>query len=464
MADETLSFCDDGAEHGMSRADAQLFLLLRADVPSAGSVRYPLAEVDTIALGRGQTLSARFSSKHHLAITVPDGWMSSKHAQLSRIQGRWIVEDLGSKNGTLLRGQRVSRAALADGDLFECGQSFFLFRDAVTPLSTIAASQDRAALSPPQPALATFVKSQAEAFDSIARVANSTVPIMILGETGSGKEVVARAAHALSERKGNFVAVNCGALPEHLVESELFGARKGAYSGATEDRMGLIRAADGGTLFLDEIGDLPFAAQVSFLRVLQEKVVVPVGGTEPVPVDFRLVVATHRDLEAAVAREEFREDLMARISGLTVRLSPLRERREDLGLLIESLLVRMANDPSAISFTVKGARALLSYDFPQNVRELERALELAVALAGPSPIDASHLPESIQKASTEDLSPPEDAPELSGEDQSRRDELIALLQQHDGNVAAVSRVMGKARMQIHRWLRRYGINPSDFRA
>jgi DNA-binding NtrC family response regulator len=390
--------------------------------------------------------------------------MSSKHAQLSRIQGRWILEDLGSKNGTLLRGQRVSRAALTDGDLFECGQSLLLFRDAVSPLHTIAASQDRASLSPPQPALATFVKSQAESFDAIARVAGTGVPIMILGETGTGKEVVARSVHALSGRKGNFVAVNCGALPEHLVESELFGAAKGAYSGATEDRVGLIRAADGGTLFLDEIGDLPLPAQVSFLRVLQEKVVVPVGGTDPVPVDFRLVVATHRDLEGAVERGDFREDLMARISGLTVRLLPLRDRKEDLGLLIEALLSRVAKDPNAVSFTTKGARALLSYDFPQNVRELERALELSVALAGPTPIDISHLPEIIQKGGIEDQPPPEDAPELSSEDQGRREELIELLRQHEGNVAAVSRVMGKARMQIHRWLRRYGINPGDFRA
>ncbi len=155
---------------------------------------------------------------------------------------------------------------------------------------------------------------------------------------------------------------------------------------------------------------------------------------------------------------------MARLSGLTVRLLPLRERPEDLGLLVEALLQRVAKDPEAVTFTTKAARLLLSYDFPQNVRELERALELSVALAGPAAIDVNHLPELIQRSENASAAPLEEAPELSEEDRSRRQELIGLLQAHEGNVAAVSRVMGKARMQIHRWLRRYGINPGDFRA
>jgi DNA-binding NtrC family response regulator len=361
-----------------------------------------------------------------------------------------------------VRGQRVSRTSLKDGDVLELGQSFFLFRDRVPSKRTLAIAQTWTALEAPRPQLVTFLGPLAESFDHLAKVAPTSVPVMILGESGTGKELAARAVHELSGRRGAFVAVNCGAIPEHLVESELFGAMKGAYSGATEDRIGLIRAAHGGTLFLDEIGDLPEASQVAFLRVLQQREVVPVGGTSPVHVDFRLVVATHRDLEAAVERGDFREDLLARIAGLSVRLPPLRDRREDLGILMARLL---AKAPS-VAFTPKAARALLGHDFPQNVRELERALELSVALSGGKPIEIAHLPEAIRDGQEKsgDLEAPADPmPALEPEDEERKKELVALLEKHAGNVAAVARDMGKARMQIHRWLRRYGINPSAFR-
>jgi transcriptional regulator of acetoin/glycerol metabolism len=201
------------------------------------------------------------------------------------------------------------------------------------------------------------------------------------------------------------------------------------------------------------------------LRVLQQREVVPVGGSTPEPVDFRLITATHRNLEQKVAVEEFRADLMARISGLTLTLPSLADRRVDLGLLIPTLLERVAPGRE-LSMTVRAVRALLSYHWPLNVRELEKALELAAALAREGTIDVDHLPPPVRGAQTERPAPKSTskaAPELSPEDEARRAELVALLEQHDGNLAAVARDMGKARMQIHRWLKRYEIDPEQYR-
>src|SRR5207302_1217977 len=189
------------------------------------------------------------------------------------------------------------------------------------------------------------------------------------GETGTGKEVIARAIHAASRRPGAFVAVNCGALAPNLVESELFGHKKGAFSGATEDHNGLVRAADKGTLLLDEIGDLPVPTQAALLRVLQQREVLPLGTTKPMPVDLRVVAASHRDLEAEVGAGRFREDLWSRLAGYTAQLPALRDRREDLGLLVAALLARLVQT-RPIRFTSEAGLALVQYDWPRNVREL----------------------------------------------------------------------------------------------
>jgi sigma-54 dependent transcriptional regulator, acetoin dehydrogenase operon transcriptional activator AcoR len=290
---------------------------------------------------------------------------------------------------------------------------------------------------------------------------------VINAESGTGKELIARAIHALSKRSGAFVAINCGAIPQSLVETELFGYRKGAFSGASEDRLGMIRAADGGTLFLDEIGDLPPASQAAFLRVLQEREVLPIGATKPVSVDVRLVAATHRPLEELVSKGTFRADLLARISGYTVRLPPLRERREDLGMLIAALLARLAGkNADKVTFSPAAARALFKHHWPLNIRELEKCLETSVVLARGGPILPEHLPDGVrsalqQRTASADPAPEEEPRVLSDEDRARKDELALLLEQHNGNVSAVARAMGKARTQIQRWIRRYGIEAGE---
>ncbi len=198
-----------------------------------------------------------------------------------------------------------------------------------------------------------------------------------------------------------------------------------------------MRGGDRGTLLLDEIGDLPLAAQAAMLRVLEEEEVLAVGAARPVKVDLRVVSATHRDLDALVAEERFRPDLLARLSGYVCALPPLRERREDFSLFVAALLTRLA--PAGATFTPEAVRALLRYEWPLNVRELEKCLASAVALAGGARIDLEHLPSAV------------------------RSELIALLRRHGGNVTAVARAMGKARTQVQRWLRRFGIDPLSFR-
>jgi transcriptional regulator with GAF, ATPase, and Fis domain len=314
---------------------------------------------------------------------------------------------------------------------------------------------DTAGQPPAAPGLLTLLPSDAAQLEKLERLAPTRLPVLLGGESGAGKEVVARAVHTLSQRPGPFVAVNCGGLSSTLIESELFGYRKGAFSGALEDRPGLVRTSDHGTLFLDEVGDLPSGAQATLLRVLQESEVVPVGGTRPVKVDLRVVAATHRDLAAMVEQGTFRADLLARLSGFLLRLPPLRARREDLGWIIAALIRRHAAEPASVSFSVEATRLLLTHEWPLNVRELEKTLLAAITLAAGGQVECAHLPAG--------LGAPTPAPALDAEDQALRAQLVGLFQAHAGNVSAVADAMGKARFQIQRWMKRLQIDAATFR-
>jgi transcriptional regulator with AAA-type ATPase domain len=447
--DETRERTRGGGEDVTAARPAPvLLLLLECDRPFAPSSRHALAGLDAVLLGRAsERRVARRGAE--LEVRIPDERISKRHARLARDSDGWTLEDLGSRNGTLMSAHPVSRARLEDGDLFEVGHTLFLFReqpDAGFPPDFEAA---RAAV----PELATFAAGLRRAFADLARVAASEVPILIQGESGSGKERVARAVHALSSRGGPFTAVNCGALPGELVESELFGYRKGAFSGALEDRVGLVRSADRGTLFLDEIADLAAPSQAALLRVLQEREVLPIGATRPVPIDVRAVAATHHDLPAQVEAGRFRRDLYARVAGFTLHLPPLRERPEDLGILVAALLARHG---SHLTLAIDAARALVQHDWPLNVRELEHALGVAAALAEDGRIRLEHLPAAVRAA------PAASAP-LGEEDERRKGEIVELLRRHAGNVTAVARELGRSRVALHRWIKRYGIDPDRFR-
>jgi transcriptional regulator with AAA-type ATPase domain len=458
-AEETLTDTD-GRRGPATDSDVvapHLFVVLECARPDAGVARHSLANIDRVALGRGSVRSSERAfdgNFRNLSLRIPDPRISSQHACILREGAAFSVLDLGSRNGTRVNGVRVvGPTALADGDLMQLGHAMLRYRASVTVPLGEPADVDSAKDDSPR-ALDTVDPSLARQGALLGRVARSTVPVLLLGETGTGKEVLARAIHRLSERKGPFVAINCGALPATLLEAQLFGHVRGAFSGAVADAPGLLRSADGGTVLLDEIGDLPGPAQAALLRALQEHEVVPVGGVRPIKIGIRIVAATHRPLEKLVACGDFRSDLFARLAGFTFRLPPLRERREDIGLLIAAF-----GKERAIRLKPSAARALLCHDWPLNVRELRQTLHLASALADEGAIDVQHLPPAIAASTVRSsrvmsaIAPPD----------ALRERLIDCLARSGGNVSDVARDFGKARTQVQRWLKRYGIDARSFR-
>jgi transcriptional regulator with AAA-type ATPase domain len=460
---------DDGGAPSSDRSITfapSLTVLLECDRPLAGSARYSLEGVDVVTIGRGTERVATRQVRDGvptLDLRIPGRSVSASHARLVRDGASWTLEDAGSKNGTRVNGVRVTNATLGPDDLCDLGHTFLRVDPSFAMPDGAAVDAD---ISGPRPGEhASIIPTFAAHLARAARLAASSVPVIVLGESGTGKELLARWLHAQTGRSGPFVAVNCGALPDGLVESQLFGHQRGAFSGAVRDEPGFVRSADGGTLFLDEIADLPMVSQAALLRVLQEREVVPVGAARGVAVDVCLLAATHEDLAARVERGDFRRDLYARIAGSVVRLPALRERRDDLGVLVATLLSRVSGAAAAdITFEPDVGRALLAYKWPHNVRELEQCLATCAALAEEGRVRRSHLPEGVARAL--DVPPGDKAQAFGDErvdDGELRTELLMHLHRHDGNIAEVARRMGKARMQIQRWCRRYGIDPRAYR-
>jgi sigma-54 dependent transcriptional regulator, acetoin dehydrogenase operon transcriptional activator AcoR len=462
----TLSHEEGARRHAQGpSAEPVLILALECSRPHALSARYRLADLAAVTIGRGpDRRSERKGSPGgapELAIRVPDRWMSSRHARIEHSFGRWVLVDTDSKNGSIVDGITTRRAVLTDGSLVELGHTVFLFLEKMPIDREEPADVDLERVVEP-PGLLTLSSDLARELRQLRQVASSEIPVLIEGETGTGKEVLARSIHALSGRRGEFIAVNCGALPDNLVESELFGYKKGAFSGANADHAGLVRAADGGTLFLDEIGDLPPASQAALLRVLQEREVTPVGGTRPVPIDLRVVAATHRDLDEMVGDGRFRHDLYARLAGFRLTVPPVAERRCDLGILIGTLHGRLfrSDGDTHPGFDIEAARLLFRYGWPLNVREIEQALATASVLAGEGAVQPEHLPESVRTGRAPGAPKPLI---LSEADQEVRDALVATLREHRGNVSAVARAMQKDRKQIQRWIKRFGLDAAEYR-
>jgi transcriptional regulator with PAS, ATPase and Fis domain len=458
VVDETLT--DSISRASSEQADVvapHIFVALECDRLAAGVARHSLANIDRVVLGRGSARSFERSLEagvRTLTLRVPDARASHRHALVVRDGRDMVVPDSGSRKGTRVNGARIAAPTpLSDGDVVQMGHTLLRFRAAVASPLGEPADLDSSSKSG-ETALATIDPSLDRRAALLARVARSTDPVMVLGETGTGKEVLARAIHRISRRGGPFVAVNCAALPASLVEGQLFGHVRGAFSGAVAGALGFLRDADGGTLLLDEIGDLPAAAQPALLRALQEREVVPVGATRPVSVDLRVICATHRPLEQLVAQGAFRVDLYARLAAFTFCIPPLRARREDLGLLIASF-----ERSASIRLTPEAGHALLSYAWPLNVRELRNVLNVAANLAERSVIDVADLPAPLRGGAT----PAGSSEVMRVASDPRRERLLASLARHNGNVSEVAREMGKARTQIQRWLRRFGIEASSFR-
>jgi two-component system, NtrC family, response regulator GlrR len=292
-------------------------------------------------------------------------------------------------------------------------------------------------------------------------VADSESGVMIRGESGTGKELLARAIHRASPRRGGpFVAVNCAAIPEPLLESELFGHVKGAFTGALGAHKGLFQAADGGSLFLDEIGDLPLGLQVKLLRVLQDLEVRPVGSSHAVAVDVRILSATHRDLEAAIAAGEFREDLYYRLNVVSLAIPPLRERREDIPLLVRQFLTVYAErNPHRVNgFTPEAMEMLTAFDWPGNVRQLGNVVEQCCALCAAPLAPASLVLRALGTRPATALSYAE------AKDRFEQDYLTSLMKSTHGNVAAAARLAGRNRTEFYRLLQKHGLSPDLFKA
>ncbi len=423
---------------------------------TAPALRVGLDDLQEITVGRGSQRS--LGRKGTTAtLSVPDQEISRKHLVVRRQVDGWEVADLGSKNGILVNGETARITSLTDGDLIEAGGTLLMFREEEGgPDGTT--DRDLATETATPIVFRTVNWELERRVHQLNKIARGNTAVLIRGETGTGKELIASAINDVSTRRGPFVPINCGALPRNLIESELFGHERGAFSGASEKREGLVRHAHGGTLFLDEVAELPEESQVTLLRVLQEGEVRPIGASNAVKVDIRVVAATNQDIPTRLADGRFRQDLYARLAGFEMVLPPLRDRLEDLGTLIAAILPRVAPEPERITLDRFAARALFRYAWPLNIRELEQALRAAVALTDTGEIQLEHLSEAIRT-----YAPPSPAAAMEPEDRTLRELLIKHLHEHAGNVGAVGRAMGKAPMQIRRWCQRLQIELSQFR-
>ena len=299
-----------------------------------------------------------------------------------------------------------------------------------------------------------------EVFRAIGRVAASGLNVLITGETGTGKELVARALHTHSARSLRpFVALNTAAIPSELLESELFGHVKGAFTDAVSNHKGLFQAADGGTLLLDEIGDMPPALQVKLLRVLQERAVRPVGASQATPIDVRIISATHRDLEAAMASAQFREDLYYRLNVVSLVLPTLAERREDIALLANHFLDRLSRkyDKRLSGFAPEALKALTTAAWPGNVRQLYNVVEQVCALSTTPLVPLTLVQRALRTPSTQVLSFAE------ARQRFEREYLVGLLKMTDGNVADAARLAQRNRTEFYRLLQKHALTPGQFK-
>jgi len=380
------------------------------------------------------------------AVHLTGNDVSRRHAVLRRsLQGSGVViADLGSRNGVRVNGRAVTEAPIGVGDVVRLGGWVGVV--AATPGEFIQIA----------PGLWGGGTLQATVAP-LRQAAGSDLPIVLEGETGTGKEVVARALHRWSGRPGPLVAVNCAALPEGLAEGELFGYRRGAFTGAERASNGFFRSAEGGTLLLDEVSDLPMALQAKLLRVLEEHAVQPLGETRPVPIDVRVVVAGQQPLREAVRAGRFRADLLARLDGLTVRLPPLRDRREDV-LPLFSYLLQELGQGHAPALESDLVERLLVHDWPFNVRELVLLAKRLLTLHGTeATLRAHHLPERIgndqaisQAADPLARTPAASAPVPAATEPIELPALVVALRTSGGNVARAAAMLGISRQRAYR--------------
>ncbi len=410
-----------------------------------GPREYELPAAGVLTVGRGADVDVR--------IDLPS--VSRAHASVEVADGRLAIRDLGSVNGIRVRGQRPAagaRVAFDVGDVVEVGQATLL-------VLARRVTQRPPPSAPPVAAEAGTVilhPAMVRLYELVARVAASDINVLVLGETGVGKELLADALHRGSARSANpLVRVNCAALSPSLVESELFGHEKGAFTGAAGARPGLIESAHGGTLFLDEVGELPLPLQAKLLRVLEDRQVLRVGAQRARAVDLRFVAATHRDLRAEVARGEFRRDLYYRLNGISLTIPPLRERAVEIGPLATHFLAAAAPPPRHASLSPAVVAALEAHDWPGNVRELRNAIARALLVAGDRPVAVDDLPEEV---TARRAAPPAEGGDLRDEIEAlERRRIEDALARTQGNQTHAALLLGMPRRTLVARLKAYGI-------
>ncbi|MGE5784200.1 MAG: sigma 54-interacting transcriptional regulator [Myxococcales bacterium] len=410
--------------------------------PSTSGLWGPLKPPITV-LGRSEDCQLRLTGDE----------VSRKHAEVRFDGPRIVLRDLGSSNGVFLNGIRLQgEAALSPGDVVKLGQWVGVV-DLVEQRTL--EEQDWFA----DAGLGIFVGPVTKAtFEQVRQAAVMKLPVLVEGETGTGKECVARALHAWSGRSGPMRAVNCAALPEGLAEAELFGYRKGAFTGADRASLGHFRGAEGGTLLLDEIVDLPLVLQAKLLRVLEQKEILPLGEQVPVPVDVRIVAASQEPLVGAARSKRFRADLCARLEGVTIQLPPLRMRVVEIPYLFVRLLHKYAS-PSPPAVDARLIERLCLYDWPFNVRELDLLVQRLVAVHGRAAmLRREHLPPRYLEETPKPGAEEEQA--LDEEERNDRDlaKLLLALRTHRGNVARASNDAGISRQRAYRLMAAQGFD------
>jgi two-component system response regulator AtoC len=421
----------------------------------AGDVLLALWEDRTASIripDRGAVVVGRLAQSSAVTLVVDHPSVSRQHARIDVESGALFITDLESANGTKVQGTKLARgekAPIGPGVLVEVGVAVLVVQRRSAP--NVAPPHGEATREKhPLGIIVPANGPMAQVHRLVEHVASSNLSVLILGETGSGKEVIAESIHRFSKRsKGPFVRLNCAALPENLLESELFGHEKGAFTGAIATKLGLVEAADGGTIFLDEMGEMPLGTQAKLLRVLESHEVQRVGALKPKKVDIRIVAATNVDLEAAVKKGTFRLDLFHRLDGVSIALPPLRARKSEIPLLARLFLRRAceAEGRPIPSFTPEAERALEGHAWPGNVRELKNVVERAAVLSMGAPITPAHL--RLTAVAAEAAAPIVDPGE--------RDKILAVLDRCGGNQSRAARELGIPRRTLLRRLDEYGV-------
>ncbi len=403
----------------------------------------------------------RIGSLKDADVQLADTTVSRRHAEIVRTPEGVLLRDSGSTNGTFVGSVRVREVYLTPETRFKVGKTVLVFAPADEVIEVEPSESDRLE------ALVGRSYAMREVFGLIERVAPTDLTVLISGETGTGKELASRAVHSLSRRSAGPLRIfDCGAAPENLIESELFGHARGAFTGAVQERAGLFEAADGGTVFLDELGELPLDLQPKLLRVLEQRQVKRVGSSRTFRVDVRVVAATNRDLRQEVQEGRFREDLYYRLNVVELHLPPLRERLVDLPLLVAHILDRAAYNPGVEGLSPEVQELFEAYHWPGNVRELVNVIERALPFTDGPLITLDALPEAIRTArgrrslpAPERVSP--DVPFKDAKDQLiqafERAYLIELLERYGGNISKAARAADMDRKSITRLLKKHQI-------